>query len=69
MNSHMRIYYNLYHFYLLFCLELPEDFQKYENATNKYHEAGYDAYVTGTNFATMVNLLGEEFLTFKIFKS
>ncbi|KAK7112946.1 poly(A)-specific ribonuclease PARN-like [Littorina saxatilis] len=39
-------------------VELMEGFSDYQNATDKYHEAGYDAYVTGCMFATMTNYIG-----------
>ncbi|KAK7502466.1 hypothetical protein BaRGS_00006419, partial [Batillaria attramentaria] len=39
-------------------VELAEEFKRYENATEMYHEAGYDAFVTGCLFATMANYLG-----------
>ncbi|KAL8623603.1 hypothetical protein ACOMHN_037690 [Nucella lapillus] len=41
-------------------VELPEEFLRYKDATDKYHEAGYDAYVTGSIFATLANHLGKK---------
>ena len=45
-------------FVLLLLAELGEDFKRYEDASDKYHEAGFDAYVTGCIFATLTNYLG-----------
>ncbi|XP_076455796.1 poly(A)-specific ribonuclease PARN-like [Babylonia areolata] len=39
-------------------VELPEEYSRYGEATERYHEAGYDAYVTGCMFATMANYIG-----------
>lgn len=39
-------------------VELAAEFKRYENATEMYHEAGYDAYITGCLFATLSNHLG-----------
>ena len=45
-----------------FLAELHEDFKRYEDATDKYHEAGFDAYVTGCMFASLTNYLGNSTL-------
>ncbi|ESO93334.1 hypothetical protein LOTGIDRAFT_216162, partial [Lottia gigantea] len=38
-------------------VDFPESFKQY-SADSKYHEAGYDAFITGLCFATMKNFLG-----------
>eukprot|EP01105_Mastigella_eilhardi_P024053 TRINITY_DN6187_c1_g1_i1.p1 TRINITY_DN6187_c1_g1~~TRINITY_DN6187_c1_g1_i1.p1 ORF type:complete len:534 (+),score=154.04 TRINITY_DN6187_c1_g1_i1:249-1850(+) len=40
-------------------VDFPEGFDKYSNGTS-FHEAGYDAYVTGLAFATMCKFLGKD---------
>uniref|UniRef100_A0A4W4H331 Poly(A)-specific ribonuclease PARN n=1 Tax=Electrophorus electricus TaxID=8005 RepID=A0A4W4H331_ELEEL len=43
-------------------LECSEGFQSYDTASERLHEAGYDAYITGLCFISMANYLGS-FLT------
>lgn len=39
-------------------VELAHGFERYGPGTNAYHEAGYDAYITGVCFARMAKYLG-----------
>lgn len=41
---------------------VPIKERSYENAA--YHEAGYDAFITGMSFIAMANYLGEDFFFF-----
>uniref|UniRef100_A0A4W4H336 Poly(A)-specific ribonuclease PARN n=1 Tax=Electrophorus electricus TaxID=8005 RepID=A0A4W4H336_ELEEL len=43
-------------------VECSEGFQSYDTASERLHEAGYDAYITGLCFISMANYLGS-FLT------
>ncbi|KAJ3098487.1 hypothetical protein HDU97_003986 [Phlyctochytrium planicorne] len=37
-------------------IEVHEDFQRYSDTSDKFHEAGYDAYVTGASFLKMLGM-------------
>ena len=39
---------------------MADGFPNYNSATEKLHEAGYDAYITGLIFASFSNYLGED---------
>jgi len=43
-----------------FSLGVADGFPAYDDSTEKYHDAAYDAYVTGKCFSIMANWLGKK---------
>jgi len=51
---------------MLIFAECEEEGHGYTTLTDKYHEAAYDAYVTGLCFISMANYLGNYFTVHSI---